>query len=301
MAKDFGKTARGVLDAIGGKGNIRSVVHCATRLRFTLVDNAKADDDAVKATSGVVSVVTAGGLYQVVIGNDARKVFEELEKRGAPTGGSVSDAGGLGEKQSVGDRLIGTISGVFTPILRALTGIGTIKGKPGKAEMKTADAVVIDISKVNTATAKKIYAPVKGRVLPITQSADAAHQQEAVGKGVCFLPLGGKIFAPCDGKVGMVFDTRHAISIVSQDGVEVLVHCGIDTVQLGGKGFTPHVKDDDEVKTGQLILEYDKNIIARAGFNLETQVVITNSGDYKAITQAQTGDCVVGDLVLYVE
>jgi PTS system beta-glucosides-specific IIC component len=173
--------------------------------------------------------------------------------------------------------------------------------KPDEAEMKTVDAVVIDTSKVNTATAKKIYAPVKGRVLPITQSADAAHQQEAVGKGVCFMPLGGKIFAPCDGKVGMVFDTKHAVSIVSQDGVEVLIHCGIDTVKLGGKGFTPHVKDDDEVKAGQLILEYDKDIIARAGFNLETQVVVTNSGDYKAITQAKTGDCLAGDLVFYVE
>jgi PTS system beta-glucosides-specific IIC component len=142
---------------------------------------------------------------------------------------------------------------------------------------------------------------VKGRVLPVTQSADAAHQQEAVGKGVCFMPLGGKIYAPFDGTVEMVFDTKHAINIKSNEGIELLIHCGIDTVNLGGKGFTPHVKDDDVVKSGQLILEYDKDVIARAGFNLETQVVVTNPGDYKAITQAKSGDCNVGDLILYVE
>jgi PTS system beta-glucosides-specific IIC component len=647
MAKDFVKTAQGVLEGVGGRENIKSVVHCATRLRFTLLDQAKADDGAVKGTNGVVSVVKAGGLYQVVIGNDVHEVFVELEKLGAPTGSVAgADAAG-GGKQSLGDMLIGTISGVFTPILAGLMGIGIIKGllailtvvfpgwaasgdmsytvlhaagdalmyflpiliaytsaqrfgldpivgmviggalvypsivaqypfgpwgvhkffgldilvmmrysstvlpsifavygasflykylrkalpsaiknfiapfltliitiplmflvigpvfgvvglgiqsavksivavrfvgpvilglimgafwqvlvifglhwaivpigiqeasvpspifagnhvrfimayvqiaviaqvgavfamalkiknserrsaaiaagiggifgitepiiygftlpkkkpfmlacvsgaisgalaglfgsfnsdgygivqqlgamgifsypsyllpgyagstmnfviillaslfsvgltfllvyltyKPDAAELKTADVVVIDTSKVDTAKARKVYAPVKGRVLPITQSADAAHQEEAVGKGVCFMPLGGKIFAPFDGTVEMVFDTKHAINIKSNDGIELLIHCGIDTVKLGGKGFIPHVKDDDEVKAGQLILEYDKDIIAMAGYSLETQVVVTNHRDYKAVTQAKSGDCNVGDLILYVE
>jgi glucose-specific phosphotransferase system IIA component len=172
---------------------------------------------------------------------------------------------------------------------------------PDAAESMSAETVVIDTSKVDKAAAKKIFAPVKGRVLPITQSADAAHQQEAVGKGVCFMPLGGKIFAPFDGIVEMVFDTKHAINVKSHDGVEVLIHCGIDTVKLNGKGFVIHVKEDEKVKAGQLLMEYDKDIIARAGYSLETQVVIINTGDYKAITQAASGDCAVGDLILYVE
>ncbi|MDR2444680.1 MAG: glucose PTS transporter subunit IIA [Spirochaetaceae bacterium] len=646
MAKDFAKTAQGVFDGVGGRENIRSVVHCATRLRFTLIDQAKANDDAVKSVSNVVSVVKAGGLYQVVIGNDVHEVFVELEKLGVPTG-AVSSGSGAGEKQSLGDMLIGTISGVFTPILAALMGIGIIKGvlailtvalpdwaksgdmsytvlhaagdalmyflpiliaytasqrfgldpivgmviggalvypsvvaqypfgpwgvhkflgldilvmmrysstvlpsifavygasclykhlrktlpssvknfiapfltlvitvplmfliigpvfgivglglqsgitsmvairfvgpiilglimgafwqvlvifglhwaivpigiqeasvpnpifannhvryimayvqiaviaqvgavfamalkiknserrsaaiaaglggvfgitepiiygftlpkkkpfmlacisgavsgalaglfgsinsggygiaqqigamgiftypsyllpgyagstmnfmiallasilslagafilvyityKPDEVELKTVEAVVIDTSKVDTAHAKKVYAPVKGRVLPITQSADPVHQQEAVGKGICLMPLGGKIFSPCDGKVEMVFDTKHAISITSTGGLEILIHCGIDTVKLGGKGFTTHVKEEEEVKAGQLILEYDRDLIARAGYSLETQVVVANSGDYKAVTQARSGDCNVGDLILYVE
>jgi PTS system beta-glucosides-specific IIC component len=173
--------------------------------------------------------------------------------------------------------------------------------KPDAVELKESGAVKIDLSNVDMARAVTVFSPCKGRVLPITQSADPAHQQEAVGKGVCFMPIGGKIFAPFDGEVEMVFDTKHAINIKSKNGVEALIHCGIDTVKLGGKGFTAQVKEGEKVKAGQLILEYDKDLIARAGFNLETQLVITNSGDFKAITQAKSGDCAVGDIVLYVE
>jgi PTS system beta-glucosides-specific IIC component len=648
VAKDFVKTAQGVLSSVGGKDNIKSLVHCATRLRFTLLDQTKADDEAVKSTAGVVSVVKAGGLYQVVIGNDVHEVFVELEKLGAPAGGaSASSGGGGGEKQSIGDMLIGTISGVFTPILPGLMGIGIIKGllaifsvcfpewaasgdmsytimhtagdalmyffpifvaytasqrfgldpivgmiigaalvypsiverypfgpwgvneffgvnilvmmrysgtvlpsifavygasklykqlrktlpsaiknfiapfatilitvplmflivgpifgavgvgiqlgvqgivsikfigpviiglilgafwqvlvifglhwavipiaiqeasvpnalfgghgvtlllayiqvaviaqvgavfamaariknserrsaaiaagiggifgitepiiygftlpkrspfmlacvagavsgglaglfgsfnadgygmamqmgamgvfaypsyllpgfagstmnlviillmsalsiigaflmvyfsyKPDAAELKNEDAARIDTSKVDTAKAKKIYAPVKGRVMDIKQSADAAHQQEALGKGVCFMPLGGKIYAPVDGVVDMVFDTKHAVNIVSNDGVELLIHCGIDTVKLGGKGFTVHVKEGDKVNAGQLLFEYDKDIIARAGYSLETQLAVCNTDNYKRITQAKAGETAVGDIVLYIE
>jgi PTS system beta-glucosides-specific IIC component len=173
--------------------------------------------------------------------------------------------------------------------------------KPDAAELRTDETATIDTSKVNKATAKKIFAPVKGRVMAITQSADAAHQAEALGKGVCFMPLGGKIYAPFDGKVDMIFDTKHAINLLSNDGIELLIHCGIDTVKLGGKGFKVHVKEGDAIKAGQLLFEYDKDVIARGGYSLETQVVITNTDVYKAITQAKAGDALVGDVVLYVE
>jgi glucose-specific phosphotransferase system IIA component len=180
---------------------------------------------------------------------------------------------------SMGNSLIGTIKGIFAPVLDK----------------------IINPSKINIVNGKKVFAPVNGLVLPITQSADPAHQQEAVGKGVCFMPLGGKIFAPFNGTVEMVFNTKHAIGLKSDDGVEMLIHCGIDTVKLEGKGFTVHVKEGDKIKTGDLILEYDKDIIESSGFSLETQVIVTNYDEYKAITQAKSGDCAVGDIILYVE
>jgi PTS system beta-glucosides-specific IIC component len=173
--------------------------------------------------------------------------------------------------------------------------------KPDAAEMKLNEAAAIDTSKVNMAGAKKIYAPVKGRVMAISQSADPAHQQEALGKGLCFMPLGGKIYAPFDGVVAMVFDSHHAVNLLSHDGIEVLIHCGIDTVKLGGKGFTMYVKEGDKITAGQLLFTYDKDIIARSGYSLETQVVITNTENYQKITQAKAGDTAVGDVVLYVE
>jgi PTS system beta-glucosides-specific IIC component len=173
--------------------------------------------------------------------------------------------------------------------------------QPDAIELKAVEETVIDTSKVNTAAAKKILAPVKGRVMPINQSADAAHQEEALGKGVCIMPLGGKIFAPFDGVVDMIFDTKHAINLTSKDGIQLLIHCGIDTVKLGGEGFTVHVKEDQQVKAGDLLYEYNKDIIAKAGYSLETQVVVTNTDEYKAVTLAKSGDCNVGDLILYIE
>jgi glucose-specific phosphotransferase system IIA component len=152
----------------------------------------------------------------------------------------------------------------------------------------------------------KVYAPVSGCAAPITSSADPAHQCEAVGKGICIMPQGGKIFAPFDGVVDMVFDTKHAIGLSAKASflsapVELLIHCGIDTVKLNGKGFTVHVKDGDEVKKDSLLLEYDEGIITGAGYSLETQVVVTNSSDFTKITQAASGNVHAGDLVLCVE
>jgi PTS system beta-glucosides-specific IIC component len=200
---------------------------------------------------------------------------------------------------STANFLIGAGASVFA-IIGAFV-LVLITYKPDAAELRSGEETVIDTSAVDTVKARKIYSPVKGRMFPLSQSADPAHQEEALGKGVCFMPLGGKIYAPFDGRVELVFDTKHAVNVKSEDGVEVLLHCGIDTVKLGGKGFITHVKEGEKVSKGRLLLEYDKDVIARAGYSLETQLVITNSGDYKAITQAKTGDCAAGDLVLYAE
>jgi PTS system N-acetylglucosamine-specific IIC component len=148
---------------------------------------------------------------------------------------------------------------------------------------------------------KKIFAPVAGNVKAIKESIDPAHQAETLGKGVCVMPEGGKIFAPFDGTVDMVFDTKHAVNLVSNDGIELLIHCGIDTVKLAGVGFTAHVAEGDAIKAGDLLLEYDADIIRRAGYSLETQVVVINTGTYKAVTLAKTGATAVGDVVLFVE
>jgi PTS system N-acetylglucosamine-specific IIC component len=152
-----------------------------------------------------------------------------------------------------------------------------------------------------SAGTKQIRSPVAGTVKALTESIDPAHQAETLGKGVCIMPEGGKIFAPFDGAVDMVFDTKHAINLVSSDGIELLIHCGIDTVKLAGEGFTVHVSEGDAVKTGDLLFEYDAGLITRAGYSLETQLVVLNTGSYKAVTQVKSGTSAVGDVVLNVE
>jgi len=152
-----------------------------------------------------------------------------------------------------------------------------------------------------SAAPKRVLAPTQGWVFPLNKSADPAHQEEILGKGVCIMPLDGKLVAPFDGIVDMIFDTKHAVNLKSTTGLEVLIHCGIDTVKLDGKGFTLHVQEGEAIKTGQLLLEYDGDVVTNAGYSLETQVVVTNTAEFKSVTQMKTGDCMPGDLILEIE
>ncbi len=125
---DYSKTAAGVLKGVGGEDNIRSLVHCATRLRFVLKDESKANGAEVKAVPGVVTVAQAGGQYQVVIGNDVPEVFAEIGKISKFGGGQdAADAAEAGPKGNLFNRFISMISAIFTPILWALAGTGLLK------------------------------------------------------------------------------------------------------------------------------------------------------------------------------
>jgi PTS system N-acetylglucosamine-specific IIC component len=181
--------------------------------------------------------------------------------------------------------------------------------RPGKTSVQVvigptvqfvADEVKRQLAGGEVANFIELCAPVPGEVKPLKESADPTHSGEVLGKGAIFIPTDGKIYAPVDGEISMVFDTLHALNITTDSGVEILVHCGIDTVKLGGKGFKPHVAEGDKVKKGDLLLEYDENVIKEAGFSIETQMVVTNTDDYKSITLEKTGPCAAGDAVVKV-
>ena len=128
-----------------------------------------------------------------------------------------------------------------------------------------------------------ILAPIKGEVKPIEESSDAAFASGALGKGVVILPEEGKVYAPVTGTVTVLFPSLHAIGITSDAGVELLIHIGINTVQLNGEGFTAHIKQGDQIKQGQLLVEFDMNKIKEAGYTLETPVLVTNYADLKEV------------------
>ena len=132
--------------------------------------------------------------------------------------------------------------------------------------------------------------PVEGQVLPLSEAKDAAFSEGIMGKGAVIMPSKGEVVAPFDGSVMTLFPTKHAIGLISDKGVEVLIHVGMDTVQLEGKYFESFVKQGDTVKKGQKLLSFDIKAIEEAGFSTQTPIIVTNTPDYEEIkvTDKQT-------------
>ncbi|QLY78432.1 beta-glucoside-specific PTS transporter subunit IIABC [Clostridium intestinale] len=132
-----------------------------------------------------------------------------------------------------------------------------------------------------------INAPLKGVVVPLSQVDDDAFSSEAMGKGVAIIPDEGKLYSPFSGKVAAIFNTKHAIGLVSDDGVEILIHVGIDTVKLEGKYFKTTLKTGDAVKEGDLLLEFDSQAIKEAGYDIITPVIITNTDKFLEVIETE--------------
>lgn len=125
-----------------------------------------------------------------------------------------------------------------------------------------------------------LHAHMNGKVVPLEQVPDEAFSGKVLGDGCAIEPTDGKLYAPCDGVIDTVFDTCHAVNMRSDQGAELLLHVGIDTVKLGGKYFTAHVQDGQQVKTGDLLLSFDADKIRQAGYQLATPLIVCNSEDY---------------------
>ena len=128
-----------------------------------------------------------------------------------------------------------------------------------------------------------IQSPIQGEACEITQVNDATFRDKLLGEGVAIQPSTGRVVAPVNGTIAILFETKHACTIVSDQGTEILIHIGLDTVNLKGKYYKAYVKDGDKVKVGDLILEFDMDKIKEAGYDLITPVVICNSADYSKI------------------
>lgn len=128
--------------------------------------------------------------------------------------------------------------------------------------------------------AVSIVSPLTGSIVPLSEVNDEVFSKAIMGKGVAVLPTIGEVRAPFNGTINAVFPTKHAIGMTSEDGVEVMIHVGLDTVELDGKGFTTHVKNNDVVKANDLLLSFDIEAIKQAGYDIVTPVIITNSDEY---------------------
>lgn len=144
----------------------------------------------------------------------------------------------------------------------------------------------------------EIGAPVAGEAVAITEVSDPTFGQEILGKGVAIRPSEGRVVAPCDATVDMMFETGHAVSLVADCGAEILIHVGLDTVNLKGLHFLVYATNGAHVKKGDLLIEFDLEAIAAAGYDTITPVVICNSGDYSAIKPVTGKKVSTGDTVL---
>lgn len=155
-------------------------------------------------------------------------------------------------------------------------------------------------SKLFGKKANVLYAPVPGKAVPVTEVPDPTFADGLLGAGIAVEPSEGKVFAPCDGTIDMVFNTGHAVSMVSNTGAEILIHVGLETVSLNGEHFTIHAKNGDKVKKGDLLVEFDLEAIRAKGFNTITPMLVCNSGDYTTfntfVDQNVTNDDVVIEL-----
>ncbi|WP_343003901.1 beta-glucoside-specific PTS transporter subunit IIABC [Clostridium sp. 2218st1_F5_2218SCRN_220325] len=144
-------------------------------------------------------------------------------------------------------------------------------------EVKAMDEVAATV----LAGTKEIKSPLSGKVIALSEIDDPVFAGGAMGNGIAIEPTDNKVYAPFDGEIEFIAESKHAIGLKSEDGVELLIHVGMDTVQMDGKGFDVKVKANEKVKAGELLLEFDKEGIQKAGYSLITPVVITNSFEFE--------------------
>lgn len=143
-----------------------------------------------------------------------------------------------------------------------------------------------------------VMAPVDGRVLNLSEADDEAFASKALGDGAVIVPANGVIVAPFDGMVATLFPTKHAIGLISPNGAEVLIHIGINTVELNGKYFESFVKQGEQVKAGQKLVTFEPEKIKDAGYSTQVMVVVTNSASYQEINNLHEGDIKIEEQLL---
>ena len=148
---------------------------------------------------------------------------------------------------------------------------------------------------------KIVCAPLEGEIRILSEIDDPVFSSEALGKGCAIEPSKGEVVAPFDGTIEQVAETSHAVGIMGDNGLEVLIHVGMDTVELKGEGYQPQVKVGDKVKKGQLLLKFDMAFISGKGYKLTTPVVVTNTDDFTSVEPIATGKVTQGQEVVLVK
>lgn len=204
---------------------------------------------------------------------------------------------------SMGNLIVAIVGVIITMIIAFTMTMIVYKDEEIQEEKKTEpqeEQVEEKKEKSSIVKQTEIVSPIKGRVVKMENMKDAAFSSGVLGKGVAILPEEGKVYAPVDAVVSAMFPTLHAIGLKTEEGVELLIHVGLDTVQLEGKGFEAMIKQGDLVKKGQLLVKFDKEFIEQQGFSTETPVLISNADDYLDIVETKSEKVNPGENLLTV-
>lgn len=261
---NFDQKSADILKGVGGVDNLVDIDCCATRLRLTLVDSSKVDEALLK-TTGASGVVIKGSGIQVIYGPSVTIVKSNFEE--------------FVEQVRAG--------AIDKSLLEETAAPAAPAASQAPAAPKLADAV--------------LGAHMNGTMLLMNEVKDEAFASCALGDGVAIEPSEGKLYAPIDCTVANIFDTKHAIGLVTDDDLELLLHIGIDTVKLGGKFFEAHVEAGQEVKKGDLLISFDIMEIKAAGYLCTTPMIVCNTDDYKSIKPLATGIVKAGQDLLDIK
>lgn len=252
-----------ILQGVGGEKNLEDIDCCATRLRLTL-KNSNAIDRALLKSTGASGVIVKGSGIQVVYGPQVTIIksnFEEFVER--VRSGAISE-----------------------PVL-VDAGAFPVQKEEEKVKTGKKDSI--------------LGAHMNGVVIPMSEVQDEAFASCALGPGIAIEPIEGKLYAPADGVIETVFDTKHAIGLITEDGVEVILHIGIDTVKLNGQYYEVHVNVDQAVKKGDLLVSFDMEAIKQAGYLVTTPMIVSNSYDYQSVEAICMGNVEAGKEVLTIK
>jgi PTS system sucrose-specific IIC component len=208
-------------------------------------------------------------------------LFGAITKLGAHANGVTGIPGYLIAKNPVGYTIVLAIS---AGIAFALTWV-LWREDPEEAD-KPAAVETVPVETAITTEKGTVVQPVAGKIIPASEIADPMFAAETMGPSIGIIPTGETVYAPFDGKVTMLFPTKHAVGVTSKDGIEVLIHVGIDTVAMNGTGFEAYVEPDQTIKTGDRLLHFDRNEIKNAGHPDTVIVVITNGAEFSDIRKA---------------
>ncbi|MGN0368010.1 MAG: beta-glucoside-specific PTS transporter subunit IIABC [Wujia sp.] len=198
------------------------------------------------------------------------------------------------DTKDVKPMIIGIVVSIICVIVSLILELIFYKDKDDK------QVVADDTSKNPPADSKDtaVAAPIKGRVVALSAVKDEVFSSEAMGKGIAIEPAEGKVYAPVDGVITTFFPTGHAIGITGASGAELLIHVGMDTVEMDGDGFEPQKKQGDSVKKGELLLTFDMDKIRAAGHPVTTPVIVTNTDEYTDIIATTAAQVAIGDNLL---